>query len=854
MNCEIKNILIIGGGPSDVGHENEQDAAAFQAFSMWKNIGIKTFIIDNNPYSLLLQEVPASDVFVKNINTQNVEEIIKTKKIDAITSIYGKKEALKVIQRLNKNGILKNYNVKIIGLNENNISLFGGIKDNVDNNTVLANRLLENDIPILASNIINDFDELRSNIEKIKFPVSVKPVNPIKGQYRNVFQNVEDLNAQINDIFQQSKVNKISLEKEVGTYKEIGMVAIRDKAGTKMIISSLEDMNPVKVNSTDSVVFAPAQTLNDIMLQQLRATTFKVMDCLGIKGICHIQFAVNSKTDEYYVLKINPFFNQETSIAAKATGYPLAMIVASIIINYSLTEIKLPPKFNKLTPILQPINDHITVKTPIWPFDYLDMADSHLGPHAKATGAAIGVGRSAEAAFMNALRSSQPSPKDVLPSYNYLSEDDLIEQLLHPTDQQLLILYEAVNRGYSTNDLSEITKIDEFFFVIMKNILKIVKFVKDNPLDPKALLAGDRYGFGNGMFCHYWNVSNQTVVYLQENLNNKKTYKMIEPTAGEFIENTDSFYGSYESESDSNQLSNNSALVIGKGRNHLGPNTAADTYTAEMLIQLHKLGYKTIILNNNPNSVSLIPIISDKQYIEPVQLGEILNIIKLEKPSYVFLPGNRHYLIRELSKLKDNFTLIVLPPDQKNGIWNVPKADFAIDLLVSRNEIIPISTVGFKSQEDIDDDEVDKQTDYYIPFGKDALDIKKIEKMAKNEVQEHQLTGLIQVLFHTNHHTGGYAVSGITPLRITETIFLNEVTGINWIKILMQMYTEHFNPSFLKKLIPSIDSTSRFAIMQIIFPFKSLGISNIPKKRDFEIGAKLSFGKSISDSQKNLLK
>ncbi|WP_429970904.1 ATP-grasp domain-containing protein [Fructilactobacillus sp. Tb1] len=842
----IKRILLIGGGSSNIGHEGEQDAAAYQALSVWNKLGIETLVIDNNPYSIMLSEMPKKNLFIEDISIANIEEIIKTEDIDAITPIYGKKDALRIVKQLNKRGILHDHNVKIIGLNSDNITLFGGIKNSInkmDRNSSLANRLIENDIPVLKTNVVSNFDELRTTIDDMIFPIAAKALNTTKYRRRHVFQNIEQLNNDIDDLFQQSNDNKVALEREVGGYKEIGIVAIRDIDGTKMVISSLEDMNPVGINSTDSVIFAPAQTLNDAQLHMMRAITFRIMDCLGIKGVCHIQFALNSVNNECFVIKVNPFFNAQTALAAKSTGYPLARIVASLLLNKPITEIKLPPRFHKFTSILQPISDHVMVKMPVWSFDYLPKAIQKLGPRAKSTGSSIGMGRNVEAAFMNALRSSQPSPKDVLPSFSELTEDELISQLIHPTDAQILILFEAVSRGYSASDLAELTKIDEFFFMIMDNILSEIQAVAANPLNPQALLRGNKYGFGTGMFCHYWHTTNDVINQLADANNIYKTYKMIEPTGGEFPEKIDSFYGSFEYETDTHKLSDNSALVIGKGRNHLGPNTAADVYTAEMLIHLHKLGFKTIILNNNPNSVSLTPSISDKQYIEPVQLGDILDIIKLEEPKFVFVPGNRHYLIRELSKLHDT-KVVVLPPDQKNGVWNSSKAEFAMDFLVSQGDIIPITTVGFSSQDINDLKEIEKQTDYFVPYKNKNIDFNYIKKLGIEAIRQHALTGLIQVVFRLEN--GKPVVSGVTPLRITETIFLNLASNINWIAILMKMYTGHFDSNEVVNLIKNTPVKNQTAIMKIKFPFKSLGISNGPKDRALEIGAKIEYKKDLT--------
>ncbi|ETO40657.1 Carbamoyl-phosphate synthase large chain [Fructilactobacillus florum 8D] len=838
MNSEFKRILILGGGPSNIGHEGEQDAAAYQAIAVWEQLGIDCYVIDDNAYSLLLTELPVKQRIIANPTTESVTRVLKEQRIDAITPIFGQKNALKIVQRLARKGVLAELNVKLVGLHKNNLALFGTETANQQANTVIAERLINNQIPVVSSTFVSNFSELRATLTKLNFPIAIKAVDAPKNlQHRHVFQNMEELNNNVEDLFQQSPVHQLTLAQSVGDYQEVGIVAVRDRHGNKLIVSSLEDLNPIKVNATDSVIFVPAQTLTANQIQQLRALTFRLLDCLGIEGVCHIQFAIEQTTKTPYVFKVNPFFNSATALVTHASGYPLAMVVANILANQDLDVMQLPATYHRLTPLLQPVYDHITVKIPIWSFDYLTMANPELGGRAKATGAAMGIGSNFEAAFMHALRSSQPSPKDVLPSYSELSEDEIIQQLLHPTDKQLLILYEAINRGYSLPDLSELTKINPALFEIMKNILNVIQFVRKNQLRPEALAEGNRYGFGNGMFCNFWNTSNESVQNLQEELPSPKTYKMIEPTAGELSERLPAFYSTYGLNSEVSQLSSNSALIIGKGRNHLGPNTASDTYTAEMLIQLRKLGIKTIILNNNPNSVSLISELSDRQYVEPIQLGEIQAIIAIEKPAYVFLPGNRHYLIRALQKMKHSFKLIIIPPDQNTGEWQVPDGEVGVDLLVTKADVVPIATVGFRCRTDCNKHGLEEQTDYYVPA--QTPELAQLTNTAVAAVQKTKLTGLIQVVFHKNS-ANNYKLSGITPLRITETIFLNHATGVNWIRLLMQMYTSHFDISYVSQIINSDQFKLHPLKMQVVFPFRELGISKDLQRRNFEIGAWLA--------------
>lgn len=838
MENKLKKILIVGAGPSGIGQECELDSAAFQALHVWKRLGIETFLLDNNPYSVILQEMNADHVYIKPVNTDNAKHVIESEHVDAITSVFGGVNALKVIQRLNKNGILEENNVDIIGLNKDNIDLF-------NNENRLNQRLKEYGIPTPDYYIVSNFDELRNVIDKISFPISVRPLDPKTRQQRSIFQNMEQVTNEADNIFDESKSGKCLIEREIVGYKEIGTVSLRDTMGTKMMISSLEDMNPVGVNSNDSVVFTPSQTLSDTQIQMIRSISFEIMDVLGIKGVCHVQFALNAETDDCFVLKVNPSFNMSTTLAARSTGYPVALVTSQLLLNYPIMKVKLPERFHKFTSILQPISDHITVKIPIWPFEQLPEADARLGTKTKSIGSVIGVGRSCEAALLKGIRSSQSSPKDVLPSYSELSEDELISQLIHPTDIQLPILFEALSRHYTVEDLHELTKIDRFFFIVMANIDQSRSYILQHQNDPKAFRLAHEMGFGDGMLSSIWHINIDKL----RRKDSYKTYKMIEPTAGEFPEQINSFYASYEIDNESNQIGNKTALVIGKGRNKIGPNVASDFYTSELLIQLKKIGFNTVILNNNPNSASLAPMMSDKQYIEPIQLGEILDVIQTEKPKYVFLPGNRHFLIRELSKYAE-INLVILPPNQKNAVWYGSHVDFAFDLLVTDDQIIPISTVGFKSEDGSDD--INLQTDYYVPYGKDALNIDSLVQKAKVAVKNQNIHGLVQVLFYKDQDQ--IKITGVRPLRITETVLLNMSTGINWIGVLIRMATGHLNIEKIKKEVPKIDSSTHFTVMQASFPFKQLGVYDYKKDRSLESGAKLSIGYTINEATKKLLK
>lgn len=480
--------------------------------------------------------------------------------------------------------------------------------------------------------------------------------------------------------------------------------------------------------------------------------------------------------------------------------------------------------------------DHVVVKIPLWPFRDITDVDQHLNTLMKSVGSTIGIGRTVEEAIIKSMHSSQFSPRDVLPSVSTVDDDDVINQLIHPLASRILILMEALRRGFSIDELSELTQIDRFYFYKLNQLLRAQDFVVNNPLSPQSIEIGHKYGFGDGMLAELWQVNISKIQQMNQNYHNRVTYKAIEPSAGEFLECTNIFYSSYELENESRPFTEKSALVIGRGGNQLGPNSAADYYTSQILRSLHKCGYKTIIMNTNPNAVSLTPQLSDKQYIEPIQLGNILNIIDLEQPDVVILPGNRHYLSKQLKQFK-NLNILVLPPDQKVATYNQKHATTAVDLFIEGDEVLPVTTISFVGKDQMTD--LRFINDYKEPMDNWQTDEAKLIADASKNIDTHEWQGLVQVLYNTTGNSN-YEMTGIRPVRITETAFLTKITGINWINVLVRKYLGKLDLDSLKDDLKPTEH-QRSAIMTAHFPFRELQSGRSEGTTKQEVGSSLSF-------------
>ncbi|MBC6388165.1 carbamoyl phosphate synthase [Lactobacillus kunkeei] len=826
MDNKIKKVLILGGGPSKIGSETELDAAAFQMMTALKKNGIQVLVIDNNPFSLTLSEVQPANVFIKEINLKNVLDVIKKESPDAIIPIAGGLRAIHVTQELLNQGILSDLGVRVLGISKESLKVI----NNPDKMKIAINSI---DEPAVPSKIVRTDSEAFEVVREIGFPVNIKKVNHKESTERIICNNAEELSDMLEDEFEDDSV--CIIEKSIVGYKQIETVAVRDQTNTKILISGLENIDAVGVHSGDSIVISPVQTLGDIEYQSLRTATFKMMDLLNIVGLCHIQFALDPNDgSNYYITKINPMINSSSALAARSTGYPLVYVCTNLLLGNSLPEIQLHANYHRLTPIMEPTLDHVVIKMPVWPFDNVQEANQHLNTTMKSVGSTIGVGRTVEEAMLKALRSSQFSPRDVLPSMYEISSDELISQLIHPKSDRLLVLIEALRRGYQVDELEELTKINQFYFYKLKELLDVEELIIKEPMKLSTIEVAHDHGFGDGMMAETWHQPIEKVRELYHAAGEYPTYKAIEPSAGEFDQNIRSFYSSYEIENESSQESEKTALVIGRGGNKLGPNTAADYYTAEMLIQLHRIGYKTIVMNNNPNALSLSPQISDKQYIEPIQLGAILNIIELEKPVRVFIPGNRHFLLKQLKKYTD-LNVQVLPPDQETGVVLPKDVTYALNFFVTQDESYFISTEKLISNNKSD---LDYVTAYETPYVLDDDALQRDIEESKSHIQSSNWIGLVQILFNQNKK-GESEYVGIRPLRLTETIFLSRATGINWVRALVRFYTKRLDINELMKNMP--DMSNRVTHMQATFPFKQLNVKVDHANSSQEVGAKIKF-------------
>lgn len=759
------NTLVLGDGSNYFGHETELDSSAYQLLNILNHFKLNTYYLNNNPYSFTLDSSKIKRILGDPYNSEIIKNVIIQNNIKILILSVSGPNSVSAVNQLINDGFLRKNQVIVLGMP---FDTLGMISDQLKLNQhlkALNESIIESE---KANNISDTFDIAR----KIGFPVLIKKNEHLSEQH--VFNNADDLDHYLQKIFDQDKTESIAVERSLVGLKEIGFQVLRDINGNKILIGALEDINPVGINTFDSISVTPVQTLDDDQYQYLRTVAFRLADELNIIGPVHIQFAFDEDSNQHYVMKITPFFDYASALLARATGYPITLVATSLLLGIPLSEVKLPSTFSKRTALIEPTLDHIVVKFPIFEFDEAksvsNRVNHRLSVVQKSVGSTIAVGRSVEEAILKAMRSAHFHKHDF--EFNLLTDirdDELVKRLIQPDSNHLMVILEAIRRGYEVDEIAELTHINKFFIYKLRNIYQLELNIANQYGNFDVLELAKKNGLSDGLIAQLWNIDTDDILENCISKNVLPKYKLIEPTAGEFNEIVPTFYSTYEDENESNITNNKErVLVITTGSFRLGDGAAGELIMSNVIQELHQQGYYVIVLNNNPNAISLIPELADKRYIEPQEISDVINLINQEQPTKIFVPGNRIKLIEKIKSSCPNADLLLI---------NKAKQDYDFVL----NDILD-EPIYFYDQ---------FTNEYYL------IDIfKNQNRKISSQFKEFDCNTLSKTLFK-NLVTGFYVFidNQLVSLPWTHLAYLNKLTNFNWIRFLIR--------ALLKKNLPS---------------------------------------------------
>lgn len=622
---DVKSILVIGSGPIIIGQAAEFDYAGTQACIALREEGYKVILVNSNPATIMTDTEMADVVYIEPLTLEFVSRIIRKERPDALLPTLGGQTGLNLAVELANAGVLEECGVKILGTKLEAIN-------QAEDRELFRNLMNELGQPVPESEIIHCLEEAYAFVEKIGYPVIVRPAFTMGGTGGGICTNEQELIEIVTSGLKNSPVSQCLLEKSIAGYKEIEYEVMRDSNDNAIVVCNMENFDPVGVHTGDSIVVAPSQTLSDREYQLLRNASLKIIRALKIEGGCNVQLALDPDSFNYFVIEVNPRVSRSSALASKATGYPIAKLAAKIAVGLTLDEM-LNPVTKKTYACFEPALDYVVTKIPRWPFDKFESANRTLGTQMKATGEVMAIGRNFEESLMKAIRSLEADVTHLSLKNGAEIEGDLLEKRIRKAgDERLFYLSEAIRRGIGIETLHQWSKIDRFFLHKLEKVIHFEQVIAEHPYDLEIARAAKKKGFSDKVISGLWKVP-ETAVY-EWRLANRlvPVFKMVDTCAAEFESMTPYFYSSYEEENESVVTEKPSVIVLGSGPIRIGQGIEFDYATVHSVQAIKEAGYEAIIVNNNPETVSTDFSISDKLYFEPLTIEDVMNIINLEKP------------------------------------------------------------------------------------------------------------------------------------------------------------------------------------------------------------------------------
>ncbi len=628
---QIKKVLIIGSGPIIIGQAAEFDYAGTQCCKAIREEGIETVLVNSNPATIMTDEGIADKVYIEPLTFEAVEAILRKERPDGMLAGFGGQTGLNLAMELEEKGVLDELGVKLLGINKEAI-------EKAEDREKFKELMQEINEPIPASEIATSLAEAQKIAEEIGYPVIIRPAFTLGGTGGGIAKNDDELKKLVTLGIEKSAIGQVLIEKSVAGWKEIEYEVIRDAKDNCIIICSMENLDPVGVHTGDSIVVAPTQTLADHEYQMLRNSSLKIIRALKIEGGCNVQFALDPETDNYIVIEVNPRVSRSSALASKAAGYPIAKIAAKIALGYSLEELK-----NYITEessaLFEPTMDYCVVKFPKWPFDKFRTASRKLGTQMKATGEVMSICRSFESALLKAVTSLEVKCDGLrVPYVTGLSDEGLVEKLAACDDERIFVIAELLRRGIMTEDeIHESTKIDPWFISKIASIVNMEKMLASTEVTPELIVKAEKMGFTDSEILSFTGMKGNALRDLREYNRIFPVYKMVDTCAGEFEAATPYYYSCFDTEDESVPTDRPKVLVVGSGPIRIGQGIEFDYCCVQGVWALKELGYESIIINNNPETVSTDFDTADKLYFEALHIDDVMNVIKKERPYGVIL-------------------------------------------------------------------------------------------------------------------------------------------------------------------------------------------------------------------------
>ncbi len=643
-NKDIKKVLVIGSGPITIGQAAEFDYAGTQACRTLKAEKIEVVLVNSNPATIMTDKAMADAIYIEPLNLTTLERIIDLEKPDSILPSLGGQTGLTLSMQLAKSGFLQSRNVRLLGMKVETI-------DKAEDRQMFKDTMLSIGQPVVPSLVVTDVESAVRFASEIGYPIIIRPAFTLGGAGGGIAETEAELREITKGGLELSPIGQVLVEKSIYGWKEIEFEVIRDSAGNVIAVCSMENLDPVGIHTGDSVVVAPTMTLADKEFQMLRSAALDIITALDVVGGCNCQFALKPDSFEYAVIEVNPRVSRSSALASKATGYPIAKVATLLALGYTLDEI--PNAVTKKTcACFEPTVDYVVVKLPKWPFDKFVYAKRTLGTQMKATGEVMAIAPYFEAALLKAVRGAENQLTLKSERFADWTDEQVFEGLMPASDYRLFLLYEALCRGFTVQQIADKTRIDKWFWDKIEHLVRFEKSIQGKALDSETYLRAKKLGYPDKALAA---LSGQK---LPKHL--RAVYKMVDTCGAEFKAETPYFYSTYDTENEATAFmaekksDKRRVIVFGSGPIRIGQGIEFDYASVHCVWALKEAGYEVAIVNNNPETVSTDFDTADRLYFEPLTAEDVDNVIATEKPYGVVVAFGGQTAIKLTKHLSDN--------------------------------------------------------------------------------------------------------------------------------------------------------------------------------------------------------
>ncbi|MCP8617322.1 carbamoyl-phosphate synthase (glutamine-hydrolyzing) large subunit [Salirhabdus salicampi] len=633
LRKDIQKVLVIGSGPIVIGQAAEFDYSGTQACLALKEEGIEVVLINSNPATIMTDETIADHIYIEPLTIESIEEIIRKEKPDGVIGTLGGQTGLNLAVQLEQQQILSKYGVELLGTTVDSIQ-------KGEDREKFRQLMIDIGEPISESKIIRSYEEGVKFVQKIGYPVIIRPAYTLGGAGGGFAANDEELEEVLTKGLSLSPINQVLVERSIKGWKEIEYEVMRDANDTCITVCNMENVDPVGVHTGDSIVVAPSQTITDVQYQILRDASLKVIRALNVIGGCNIQFALDPHSDQYYIIEVNPRVSRSSALASKATGYPIARMAAKIAVGYHLDEIQNPITENTYASF-EPAIDYIVVKLPRFPFDKFPEAERKLGTQMKATGEVMAIDRTFEGALNKGIRSLEMNVYGLYhPLFHHMSEEELASNIAEVTDLRLFAVAECFRRKFTIERVHELTQIDYWFLTKIHGLITLehrLHTYEWEALPLELLREAKQKNMSDHYIAKLCNVTEQEVRAKRKEEGLTPGYKLVDTCAGEFEAVTPYYYSTWLGADEVEVTSKKKVLVIGSGPIRIGQGIEFDYCSVQATLALKKKGYEAVVMNNNPETVSTDYSVADRLYFEPLTTEDILHVAEKENVDGVLI-------------------------------------------------------------------------------------------------------------------------------------------------------------------------------------------------------------------------